>query len=882
MSGSGHASAFLVVLALTAGGGVFAQTEPEVRRALPVVEGLEGPVEIRRAEPAPRPSPTPSPTPPPPTATPMPVMRAVPVAPTPAPTPVATPRPLVVATPIPPTPAPAAPPPAAPVGVPVPAAPSDEPGDIRIAPATPGTASFEQQQFDLASALYTRKQYESAAAEFERYLGSYPGGGNRAAALFRIGECYRNLGREEAARTAFEMLIGEFPTGEIPGSGAYRLAEMHMAQRDYISALPLFRRAADSFRNEDLIVAARFREARCLELLARPENARVAYRGVLQLKGSASHQDAARFALAAIALETGRRDEAITYLRELGEGAALPAARLEATVRAATLLGESNRIEPATELFRKALTIETDQPGQWRDLARLGLLRIDFLRERYREVADAWVANPSWPDAIRPEAMLLAADALRRLKDYPRAAALYQGLLRDFPDSIPASEAGYQYLVCLHNSASPELPGAIEEYLKGNPTSENAARVRLLKAEMAYKAGDHAAAAEAYAAAIAGRLPAELRPEAQYRLGWCRLQIGKPAEAAEAFGALLKEYPRHVLVPAALAQRGIALQQQTNYTGALADFEALIARHPSAPEREVALQQKALILGQQQNSAGMRETFERLLREYPKTSGAAQANYWIGWTAFDAKDYKAALGSLERARKLDAAQYGERAGLRVLLCHFNLGDLGPVAREVDAWIAEGKGAKIPAEVLRWSGTESLRTGDAATAERHLAALAQTDRPQQPDAEVWLALGRARIALGKWVEADAALRKHAELAKDPPDQAAGQLALAEAAIGSGATDAAAAAIEKALRLQPEGRLNAEARMLSGRLELKQQRFDQAAKSFLSVALLHDDAELTPRALDSARLAYAKAGNAAESARLLNQLKTRYPEYRPAAE
>jgi len=761
-----------------------------------------------------------------------------------------------------------------------PAPAPDEPGDIRIAPAVAGPTTPDQQQFDLASGLYTRKQYEAAAAEYERYLGVYAGGSGRPAALFRLGESYRNLGRDEAARTAFEMLIGEFPSGEITGSGAYRLAEMAMLQRDYLGALPLFRRAADSFRNEELVAAARFREARCLELLKRPENARIAYRGVLQLKGSAPHREAARFALATLALETGRRDEAIDYLRELADQAAQPEARIEASVRAATLLGESNRIDAASDLFLKALNIKAAKPGQWHNLAKLGLLRIDFMRGRYKEVAASWFAETSWPDDTRAEAMLLAADALRRLKDYQRAAGVYQALLRDFPDGVPASEAGYQYLICLYHTESSDLPAAIEAFLKREPSTENAARVHLLKAEVSYKAGDHATAADAYGAALAARLPPDLRPQAQFRQGWCRLQTGKPAEAAEAFGALLRDFPKHALVPAALAQRGIALQQQTKYKEALADFEAVIARHASAPEREVALQQKALILGQQQNSAGMRETFERLLREYPKTTGAAQANYWIGWAAFEAKDYKTALGTLDQSRKLDPAQYEERAGLRVLLCHFYLSDQANVTREVDAWLNNNRGGKLPAEVLRWSGVGALQSGDAGTAERHLAVLTGPDRVQPADAEVWLALGRARVALGKWEAAADALQKHAGLASEPADQAAGQLGLAEARLGAGNYDAAAAAIEKALRFQPEGRMNAEARMLSGRLEMKQARYAEAAKSFLNVALLHEDAELTPRALDNARLAYARAGNAPEAARLLNQLKTRYPEYRPA--
>ena len=39
----------------------------------------------------------------------------------------------------------------------------------------------------------------------------------------------------------------------------------------------------------------------------------------------------------------------------------------------------------------------------------------------------------------------------------------------------------------------------------------------------------------------------------------------------------------------------------------------------------------------------MSDAFRQLLKEFPKSSVAAQANYYIGKAAFDAKDYKGAL-----------------------------------------------------------------------------------------------------------------------------------------------------------------------------------------------------------------------------------------------
>jgi hypothetical protein len=54
----------------------------------------------------------------------------------------------------------------------------------------------------------------------------------------------------------------------------------------------------------------------------------------------------------------------------------------------------------------------------------------------------------------------------------------------------------------------------------------------------------------------------------------------------------------------------------------------------------------------------------------------------------------------------------------------------------------------------------------------------------------------------------------------------------------------------MALQPEGRVNAEARLLAGEVQLERGNFDDAGKAFKGVALLYDDPAITPRALDKA--------------------------------
>src|SRR5262249_44663964 len=100
-----------------------------------------------------------------------------------------------------------------------------------------------QRQLDYANGLFTRKLYDLAAPEYQKYLDDYPGRAGRANAYFSLGECYRNLGRTSGARTNLQKVLNDYADGEFAGPAAYALAEMAFADKDYAAALPLFHRS---------------------------------------------------------------------------------------------------------------------------------------------------------------------------------------------------------------------------------------------------------------------------------------------------------------------------------------------------------------------------------------------------------------------------------------------------------------------------------------------------------------------------------------------------------------------------------------------------------------------------------------------------------------
>jgi len=115
------------------------------------------------------------------------------------------------------------------------------------------------------------------------------------------------------------------------------------------------------------------------------------------------------------------------------------------------------------------------------------------------------------------------------------------------------------------------------------------------------------------------------------------------------------------------------------------------------------------------------------------------------------------------------------------------------------------------------------------------------------------------------------------ARDPAGRARSLLVLAEADNNARAYDKARKEVDEALLLQPEGRWNAEGRLLSAQIELSQGNYDAAARAFMTVGVLYDDPSITPRALQQAAHAYRKSNNLMDAQKAETELKQRFPDF-----
>ena len=162
-------------------------------------------------------------------------------------------------------------------------------------------------------------------------------------------------------------------------------------------------------------------------------------------------------------------------------------------------------------------------------------------------------------------------------------------------------------------------------------------------------------------------------------------------------------------------------------------------------------------------------------------------------------------------------------------------------------------ANVPAEILEWLGLEYYNEKNYAAAEKYLSVLGKIDNPGERETG-FLVLSRRRGSRSRKISRRP--RSVCEnICRSRPIRPAKPKCCSRSARPRSRAhkpDDAQKIAEEIMRLQPEGRVNAEARLLAGDVQVERGNFDEAGKAFMGVALLYDDPAITPRALQKAAL------------------------------
>ena len=460
--------------------------------------------------------------------------------------------------------------------------------------------------YQVAWSNFKLRNYKESASGFSRFLTAYAGHPRSLEAQYWLAES-DYLGGDYKNALKHYLDVVKNSTHPRREESMYGIGWSHYRLNDFPRAIDAFERLILSFPSGKFSFDARLRLGDCYFQQKDYKKAAGAYRTVIRLFAKNEGADYALYQLGQTYYRSGDHDQ-------------------------------------ATDQFAALLT--TYPKSNLADDAQFAVGWIKFQRKDFLgAIRDFQATISSYPASdLIPRATYSIGDAYYNLRQYGPAEKAYREVLQRYPKSPVAADAltGIQYCLVAQGK-SKEAVGAIDDYVKENPTSPNTEQLEIKKAELFFSQRQFLDAAIAYRAFARQRKSSALRPQALFWLGKSLQEAdsalaasGAYQEAADAPGASVNIRGNALLESARIF---LKLKSYEQAYKVLADAENTLSTTEFAPEVAYT---KGLVFLDNNALDDAKTAFEFVVSKYPATVEADKARNALARMAIAAKQYSTA------------------------------------------------------------------------------------------------------------------------------------------------------------------------------------------------------------------------------------------------
>ena len=749
-------------------------------------------------------------------------------------------------------------------------------GFLSGAPAW-GLTADEQIRF--ADGIYLRGFHETAVGEYLALIRDFPDSPHVAAALYRTGECYRQMGNQAGAERFYKRLTTEFPQSEQAPRAELRRAESAIAEGRHADAAAILNRLlmAEGAVPETVIAASYYLGFSRWKAEDR-KGAIAAYSRLLKEHGDSPYASYAALDLAALHADDQDNDEQLTaWFEKAVETAATPSAKAEALFRWGDWAYRRERYQVAADTLQ-ALLVEWPEERRARDARLAAAWSLYYLDRAPEAMALAEPLAAAAADAeTAASGVYLRANCLRKMNRDGEALKDYEAVARDYSGTRFAGRAAYEIMVTHFKRGEYEKALVVAP---AQPEEANEMDVLWMRAESERALGRTDLARGRYEA-LAKQFPKSRQAaSALLRMGEMAREAGRMEEASDLFRRVAAEHPKDEAVPEALKASALARARIGDAKGALADWDALLACKADAEMLAEARLQKALVLIELKKAGEAMETLEALLADRPDGAQVARAHYWRGVLLSEKAKWDLAEPAFRASLSAAPdAQTASLARLRLAVVLQRQDRMDEAADQIDPLLDDpARVAENPA-LVEWVARRRFDQGQYERALQAALALAESAREPSWRQIGWHWAGASQTQLGNDKAALGLYEKAVAEKADTREGAESQLLLAGLELKAGRHEKAAERYAAAAQsATAEDSLDLRVRAYFGLGEAAEAagQAEKAARHFMSVAVLFDDPEWTPHSLFRAGRLFGQAGQPAEQAGAWKELKDRYPD------
>ena len=512
--------------------------------------------------------------------------------------------------------------------------------------------------------------------------------------------------------------------GQYAPEAAHWLCRIHLKQNEPQKAIALAQQILPKAAESDYLVNLKMDQADALYEVADSKTQAVD----LYLKIATDHAKhelapQALYNAAFTALELSQHDDGLkhadAFLKAYAEDRLVP----DVKYVAAECLLQKKQFAEAEKAYQELTASYAQHPevGAWQIRFALAI----YLQKKYQQVVDTLspaIANIKGADSLAEAQFLIGASQFFLNKFAPAAKAL-QASLKANARWRQADET----MIFLARSLREQnnLDEAIKTLAKmiaDFPKSRHLDHAHYRHGEYSYAAEDYATAIAQYDAVVTGSPESDFVAYAKYGKGWAQLKTKAYAEAAQMLTALITDHAEHKLVPDAYFARGMCRRQTGEQDGAITDITTYLKSNPDLPNKCDALYERGLAEVALKKHDAAATTFAELLKADPKYANADKVLYELAWayksSGDDAKQADAIANFAKLASGYPDSSLAAEANFHVGESHYEKREFEEAAKAYAAAKAKNPAKDIGEKAvykLGWSHYQ-LEQYDAALAD----------------------------------------------------------------------------------------------------------------------------------------------------------------------
>lgn len=735
----------------------------------------------------------------------------------------------------------------------------------------------EGERLQFADGLYSRGMHELALKEYEAFQRNFPASLKMDVVHFRLGECNRALGKFDVAEKEYDIVFKN-TASEFRFKAGYKRAELFAEMGKPEIGMDLFKNILKEKPPPEVASAAMYHLGELQLKLGRNDDAIKTFDQIRKLYPSSQFCSFALLKLGeTYGKDPAKEAEALKLYQLVVAKPPTPRLGAEALFQIAELYFKGKAYDKSSEYYKRLIA---EYPKDQRSVE--GRIQAAWAGHNAGMYAEALkIAEDGLKGDLpgeKVEWLYLKANCERQLTKTDEAIRSYAQILAQYPDSSFANAARYETALTFFKMG--KFLNAIREAERLKPSPEMKKDVYWLMAESFAALKDSDNAIQYYRLIVKEYPKSDVAADSAYRLAHHLQTKGEFQEASRHYTIVAENFPQAKLAPQALYASAFCLAKANMGAEALRDWTTMIQKYPNDPLVEESLYQKAVVETRMRKDKDALDSYRELLKKFPKSKFAADAHYWQGMFLSDQKKWQDAEEQLRLALAAAPVKELEReiqfTLAAVLQKTGKFDESGTLMQSlVDSPIKD----KIPSELVRWLSEymfDRKKYSESVAAAQLLLARSNEPEWQQTG---WCLVGRVSFAEGDMKGAENAFRKALEVKANTMFAAEAAIRLGDITFNAKNFEEAAKNYDQAARLAAdESMLGVRARAYAGlgRTAKARNDLENAARYFMSVAILFDDPELVSECLFESADAYSKTGKKDECSKAVKELLERYPD------